>query len=351
MKRAFGAGVALLLLGAAGTAGAQQEGVYTIPKFAFEGGGELENMKVGYVTHGTLNAAKDNAILLVPGTSGNRHWANAHIGPGKTYDTNKYFIIGLDPIGGGNSSSPKDGLGTKFPKYTIRDMVRAQHEFVTKGLGLASLLAVGGPSMGSFQGIEWGVTYPGFMKGLILHVPGARSDRQIHAIVDAVVAMITLDPAYKNGAYAENPTEGIVRAGMVYFPWLFSEDFLNGLVKDETFDKAKIAFGEAWAKAWDANSMIWRYTASRNHDVSKPYGGDMRKALARVTAKALVMPSMTDRTVSVTLARELYRGLADAVWEEIPSNKGHLASSQPPGTAEYVFVSERTKAFLDSLAK
>jgi homoserine O-acetyltransferase/O-succinyltransferase len=230
-------------------------------------------------------------------------------------------------------------------------LVRAQHEFITNGLGLTGLYAVAGPSMGGFQGIEWGVTYPGFMKGLVLWVPGAKADRQIHAIVDAVTAMVTLDPAYKGGSYTENPIEGIKRAGIIYFPWLLSEEYLDGLVKDEDFDKAKVAFGEGWAKVWDANSLIARYAASRSHDVSAPYGGDMKKALARVTAKVLVMPSMTDRTVPISLAREMYRGLANAVWQEIPSIKGHLACCQPPGTVEYAYVSERTKAFLDDLAK
>jgi homoserine O-acetyltransferase len=336
-------------LAVGGNAWAQEEGVYVIPRFTFEAGGALDNMKVGYVTFGKLNAAKDNAILVIPGASGGRHSSDNQIGPGKTFDTDKYFVIGVDPIGGGTSSSPKDGLGTAFPKYNIRDAVRAQHEFITKGLGLTSVYAVAGPSLGAFQGIEWGVTYPGFMKGLILWVPGARSDRQIHAIVDAITAVIALDPAYKGGAYTENPVEGIKRAGMVYFPWLFSEEYLNGLVKDEEFDKAKIAFGEGWAKVWDANSMLSRYAAARAHDVSVPYGGDMRKALARVTAKVLVMPSMTDRTVPVSLAREMYRGLPNAIWQEIPSIKGHLACCQPPGTTEYAYVSERTKAFLDSL--
>jgi homoserine O-acetyltransferase len=330
---------------------AQQEGVYVIPKFTFENGAQLDNMKVGYVTYGKLNAAKDNAILLTPGTSSGRSWADPHIGPGKAFDSDKYFLIGVDPIGGGNSSSPKDGLKTEFPRYNIRDMVRAQHELVTKGLGLDRLLAVGGPSMGSFQGIEWGVTYPDFMKGVLLWVPAARSDRHIQAIVDAVEAMITLDPGYQGGAYAENPVEGIKRAGMVYFPWLYSDEYLNTIAADDAFAKAERGFGEAWAKTWDANSIIWRYRASRSHDVAAPYGGDMAKALARVTARAHVMPSMSDRTVPGYLTREMYRGLKNAVFDEIPSIKGHLAASQPPGTAEYAFVSERTKAFLEGLAK
>jgi homoserine O-acetyltransferase len=164
-------------------------------------------MKVGDVTFGKINTSKDNAILVIPGASGNRHSSDTLIGPGKTFDTDKYFVIAVDPIGGGNSSSPKDGLGTAFPKYNIRDAVRAQHESITKGLGLTGLHAVAVPSLGAFQGIECGVTYPSFMKGLILWVPAARSDRQIHAIVDAITAVIALDPVYKGGAYTENPVE------------------------------------------------------------------------------------------------------------------------------------------------
>ena len=107
-------------------AGAQTEGVHTIPEFTFESGKKLASMKVGYVTHGTLNADKSNAILVTHGTSGNRLGYNIYIGPGKAFDTQKYFVIAVDAIGGGNSSSPQNtGLGIDFPRYTIRDMVKA----------------------------------------------------------------------------------------------------------------------------------------------------------------------------------------------------------------------------------
>ena len=198
------------------TAWAQNEAAWTLGKFAFEDGGEIPEMKVGYVTWGTLETAKSNAILLVPGTSGNRHGYDAHIGPGKTFDTDKYFVIGADPIGGGTSSSPKDGLGTAFPRYTIRDMVRAQHEMVTKALGITKLLAVGGGSMGSFQTVEWGINFPDAMSGLIMIVPAARSDHHFATVVDAFEAMITLDPKYQGGNYTENPIEGIRRAADLF---------------------------------------------------------------------------------------------------------------------------------------
>jgi len=108
-------------------------------------------------------------------------------------------VIGADPIGGGTSSSPKDGLGIAFPKYTIRDMVRAQHEMITKGLGITRLLAVGRASMGSFQTVEWGINFPDAMNGLIMIVPAARNDHHFAPIFDAFERCLrhTDDPGAK----------------------------------------------------------------------------------------------------------------------------------------------------------
>jgi homoserine O-acetyltransferase len=101
--RALGWLLVAALLAVPVAARAQTEAVYQLGHFSFENDGEIPDMRVGYVTWGTLNPAKDNAILLLPGTSGNRHGYDAHIGPGKTFDTDKYFVIGADPIGGGTS--------------------------------------------------------------------------------------------------------------------------------------------------------------------------------------------------------------------------------------------------------
>ncbi len=327
---------------------AQTEAVYDIGRYAFENGGEIPAMKVGYVTWGKLNDARDNAILLVPGTSGSRHSYDAYIGPGKAYDTDKYFVIGADPIGGGTSSQPKDGLGKGFPDYTIRDMVRVQQAFVTRGLGLTRLLAVGGSSMGSFQAVEWGINFPDAMRGLVMIVPAARSDNHFGTIYDAFYATITLDPAYQGGAYTANPVEGIRRAALIYFPWTTSDDYLATL-DPAALAKAQKDAADAWAQVWDANSMLSRYRASKMHDASKPFGGDMMKALGQVKAKVLLLPSMTDRTIPGYLTRELYKGLHEATYAEIPSIRGHSAGGLPAGTAEYAYITERVRAFLDGL--
>ena len=331
---------------------AQQEGVYTIPHYKFEDGKELDNVKIAYVTYGKLNESKSNAVLLTPGTSSGRHWADDYVGPGKMYDTDKYFFIGVDAVGGGLSTQPKDGLGMNFPRYSIRDIVHTEHLMVRDGLGLKSLLAVSGPSMGSFQGVEWGINYPNFMKGLVLIVPAARSDQHFHSIVDATIGMVTLDPAYKDGKYTDNPVEGIKRSGMIYFPWLYSDEYLTTLKEPEQYQTALMAFGTGWSKAWDANGLIIRYMASRNFDASAPYGGNMKAALAKVTAKTLLLASQTDRTIPAYLSREVYAGIKDAKYVEIPTIKGHLGGAAPAkGSAEEAYIADQIRPFLDSLAK
>jgi homoserine O-acetyltransferase len=332
-----------------GAAPAEPDQVHALPDFMFENGEKLQIMKLGYSTYGTLNADRSNAILITPGTSQDRNSYNVFIGPENAFDTNKYFVITVDAIGAGLSSQPKDGLGAKFPRYTVRDMVRAEHDLVTKRLGITKLYAVGGPSMGSFQGLEWGINYPDAMKGLILIVPAGRSDRHVHSIFDAIKNAIKLDPKYQNGSYTENPVDGIVLAGMIYFPWLYSDEYLN-MIGDEAWDKAFRAFGENWAKDWDANGLLLRYNASRNFDASRPFGGDLMKALAQVKAMALIMPSVTDRTLPTYMARELYRGINKAEYVEIPSYLGHLACwPASDKTAEYAFIKQQVSDFLSGL--
>lgn len=340
-------GVLLSLAGAA-----QEPKLYTIVKFAFENGGTLENMRVAYDTYGELNAARDNAILVAHGASQGRNAYKIFIGPGKAFDTSKYFVITVDAIGGGASSKPADGLGAAFPAYSIRDMVRAQHELLTQGLGLKSLLAVGGPSMGSFQALEWGINYPDFAKGLLAIVPSARSDRHVHAIFDAVINTIKLDPKWNDGNYVESPVDGIITAGMIYFPWLYSDEHLNTLVGNDTYQKALSAFGTGWAKVWDARSLIYRYQATRNHDVGQPFGGNTMQALGKIKAKTLIMPGMTDRTLPPYMAREIYRGVKSSVYVEIPSFLGHIACCpSAEDTAEYAFITDQLKRFLADVAK
>lgn len=326
-----------------------QEAVHLIPEFTFESGATLQQMKVGYATHGALNGRKDNAVLVTHGTSANRHTFDPYIGPGRAFDTSRYFVIAVDAIGGGASSSPRDGLGIDFPRYSIRDMVRAQHHLVTRGLRLPGLLATGGSSMGAFQALEWGIQFPDVVKGLLLIVPAARAPNNIKAVIDTMIEIVKLDPLWQAGRYKENPVRGLSAAGMVFSTWFLSDYYLEAMATPAAYEDALMVMARAYS-TWDAVSWMWRYLASREHDASKPFGGDMTKALATVKARALIMPSATDRVLPLFGAHELRAGIADAVYEEIPSIMGHMAQN-PADTncSEHRFVDAKIAQFLQGL--
>jgi homoserine O-acetyltransferase len=325
------------------------EAVHVIPEFTFECGATMESLRVGYCTHGTLNKRRDNAIIVTHGTSANRHTFDPYIGTGRAFDTDRYFVIAVDAIGGGTSSSPKDGLGIEFPRYTIRDMARAQYHLVTKGLDLPGLLATGGSSMGAFQALEWGIQFPDFVKGLLLIVPAAKAPNNIKAVIDTMIEVVKLDPEWKAGRYTQNPTAGLSAAGMVFGTWFLSDLYLEAQTAPNAYEEALMVMAKAYVQ-WDAVSWMWRYLASREHDASRPFGGDMKKALGTVKAKALVMPSATDRVLPLFGAHELRDGIAGAVYEEIPSIMGHMAQNPANSdTSEHRFVDATIARFLRQL--
>jgi homoserine O-acetyltransferase/O-succinyltransferase len=334
--------VALAACVAAGARAETQS--FMIYDFQFENGSVLPELRISYETYGKLNAGRDNAILLTHGTSGDRHAFDPIIGPGKTFDTDKYFVITADAIGGGDSSAPKDGLGQDFPRYTIRDMMAAQHALVTRGLELATLRAVGGSSMGSFVSLEWGIHHPEMVRSLILLVPSPKSEPNFQLIVDLMTSAVALDPEWQGGRYTHNPIEGLRLAGMLYYPWVVSGPYLDRLAAKrlaKEIEETARSFGN-----WDANSLVLRYAASRAHDVSAPFGGDVTMALSQITAPTLILPSATDRLLGLEGARRIRDGVKHASYAEIPSELGHRAARLAPGTPENAFIDDQIRAFL-----
>jgi homoserine O-acetyltransferase/O-succinyltransferase len=312
--------------------------------FKFENGSVLPELRVAYETQGSLNPGRDNAILLVHGTSGNRHAFDPAIGPGKTFDTDKYFVITVDAIGGGDSSSPKDGLGQDFPRYTIRDMMAAQHALVTQGLELATLRAVGGSSMGSFVCLEWGIHHPEMVRGLILLVPSPKAEANFQLTVDLMTSVIALDPQWAGGRYTHNPVEGLRLAGMLYYPWVVSAAYLDR-IPAQRLAKELEESARSYAR-WDANSLVFRYAASRGHDVAAPFGGDMAAALSQIVAPTLILPSASDRLLGLAGARRIRDSVKHVSYAEIPSDLGHRAGRAPPDTPEGHFVDQQIRSFL-----
>src|SRR5215813_6715189 len=167
-----------------------------------ESGEVIKDFSISYVTHGTLNENKNNAILMTSSIGGNHHRIDFLIGPGKALDTNKYFIIATDAISNGLSTSPsnsKSQPGTMFPRFTIRDMVESQYRLVTEKFGITHVLAVSGASMGGMQTLQWGVSHPEMMDALIALTPMSHTPAWSIAVNEATRKALTADSAYNNG--------------------------------------------------------------------------------------------------------------------------------------------------------
>ena len=240
-------------------------------------------------------------------------------------DTTKYFVVALDALGNGVSSSPSNSTlqpRMRFPRFTIRDIVKAHHEGVTGALRLDHVKAVIGTSMGGMQTFEWMVTFPGFMD---LAIPIAGSPRL--AAYDLLVWRAQLDAimhdaAWKDGDYAENPARVIgaaFSALLLTTPQHYNEQTTRAQAAEE-LEKA------ARTPAFDANDKIRQMQAMLAMDVSRDLQGSLDRAAAAVQAKTFVIVAKADHVVTPGPALEFAR-LLGAKTLVLEGDCGHLASS------------------------
>jgi homoserine O-acetyltransferase/O-succinyltransferase len=192
--------------------------LYEIGNLELEEGGTIRNCQLAYVTFGTLNAAKDNAILFPTWYSGtNKIIEQVFIGKGRALDPEKYFIIAVNQIGGGLSSSPHNtpppaGMA-HFPNVRIGDDVRAQQKLVTEKFGIESLALVLGGSQGAQQTYEWAVRYPDMVKRAAPIAGTSRATIHFILFLETLVEAITSDPGFSKGFYSSpaDVREGLLR--------------------------------------------------------------------------------------------------------------------------------------------
>lgn len=274
---------------------------YRIGDLRLESGETIQDFAISYVTHGTLNAQKSNAILMVTAISGNHHRLDFLIGPGKALDTTKYFIVATDAIGNGLTSSPSNSQGQprmSFPRFLMRDMVTSQHKLMTEHLGIPHVVAVVGPSMGGMQALQWGVSHPDFMDSLVALVPLAKTPAWSVAVMEASRKAIMLDPAWNGGNYTAPPANGIrLWREIVGFlaaraPEMYRYQFPN---QADVLPWLK-AQGDALIPLFDANDWIYQTWAYDAHDVGATPGmnGDYVKALRAIKAKTLILAGQKD---------------------------------------------------------
>jgi homoserine O-acetyltransferase/O-succinyltransferase len=329
---------------------------------ALDSGVTLAPVEVAYETYGRLNAAKSNAILVLHAFSGDAHaagisheggkpgWWDNMIGPGKGFDTNKYFVICTNVLGGcrgttGPSSiNPATGCpyAMSFPVITIGDMVRLQ-KMLIDWFGIPRLLAVSGGSMGGMQALEWAVAYPEQVLAAIPIAATVRHSAQQIAFNEVGRQAIMADPDWNEGNYygRQAPARGLAVARMVGHITYMSDDSMREKFGRRLRDKDTFGFGfgvdfevesylryrgSQFVTRFDANSYLYITKAMDYFDLTNGHGS-IAVALEPAEARFLVLSFSSDWLYPSYQSQELVRALRsrnrDVAYVELEANYGH----------------------------
>ncbi len=271
-----------------------------------ESGEVIKDFRMTYITFGKLNADKSNAILSIHGLQGNRQSQSAWVRPGGAFDTNKYFVIQPDTLGAASTdpdattSPTRSGLNMAFPRFNIRDMVKAEHRMLTECLGIKRLVAVAGSSMGGIETMQWAVSFPDFMAAAIPQTPMARANRQGNFIWESIRQAVMLDPKWRDGNYPnDDPPRAGIGVGLqiqTVVGWSaagFEEAFATReQVHAFHADGVKSVSNGVQARDW-----IYRSWAIQSHDIAQTPGfkGDFAAAARSIKARVLMFPNCQDQ--------------------------------------------------------
>jgi homoserine O-acetyltransferase/O-succinyltransferase len=330
-------------------------------ELVLESGETLGPVSLAYETYGRLNAAKSNAILICHALSGDAHAAGHHageekpgwwdnsVGPGKAFDTDRYFVICSNVIGGCKGSTgpasvnPATGkpYGLSFPVITIRDMAEAQRHLIDF-LGIDQLLCVAGGSMGGMQALQWAATYPERVQTAIPIATTARHSPLQIAFNEVIRQSIMADPAWRGGAYYDDepPERGLSIARMIGHITFMSEESM-----EEKFSRTRTRIltgapfapefevggylhyqGKQFVKRFDANAYLYITRALDSFDLSgerllsRDRARDIRYLILSFSSDWLYPPGQ-----SQDIVRQLKKGRADVTYCELKSTYGHDA--------------------------
>ncbi len=332
--------------------------------FMFDLGGSIPSFNIRYETYGSLNADASNAILVCHALTGDHHvagrytaedrkpgWWNSLVGPGRPLDTNKFFVIGTNCLGGcqgttGPSSfNPRTGTPyfLDFPQLTLRDMVRAQHRLVSH-LGIKKLHAVIGGSMGGMHALLWATEYPDSVARIIALACAARQNTQAIAFNEVGRSAILQDPGWQQGRYTKNhgPQVGLAVARMMSHITYLSDQSLERKFgrtrRPRTEGEATTPFdiefqvesylryqGNSFINRFDANSYLYITKASDRFDLSE--GRTLEDAFAPMSARALIIGFSSDWLYSPEKNRDIalamLRAGKNASYAEVEMDAGH----------------------------
>uniref|UniRef100_UPI003512DC04 homoserine O-succinyltransferase MetX n=2 Tax=Oceanospirillaceae TaxID=135620 RepID=UPI003512DC04 len=320
-------------------------------------------------TYGTLNADASNAILICHALSGHHHaagfhegdnkpgWWDSAIGPGKAIDTNKFFVVSLNNLGGCHGSSgpnqidPATGkpYGPDFPLMTVTDWVESQARLADR-LGIQQWAAVVGGSLGGMQALQWAISYPERLRHCLVIASAAKLSAQNIAFNEVARQAISKDPCFHKGRYYDVddvPRTGLMLARMVGHITYLSDDGMRDKFGRE-MKTGKLMFdfnpqfevesylqyqGERFSTSFDANTYLLMTKALDYFDPAAEAQHDLAKALAHVKAKFLLVSFTTDWRFSPERSREILDALIDAgkdvSYAEVNAPQGHDAFLLP----------------------
>jgi homoserine O-acetyltransferase len=329
----------LLCLFVTAVAAAQEQKFAGLGDFKLESGEVIRDCRIGYRTVGKPNSDGSNVILFPTWASGTSEQLLSNFGPGRLVDTSKYYVVAVDALGDGVSSSPSNSAAQprmSFPRFNVRDMVNTQHKLLTDVLHINHVLAVVGISMGGMQTFQWVVAYPDFMDKAVPIVGSPRLAPYDLLDWQTQIDAITNDPVWQNGDYTREPA----RAAEYEFGALMlttPEEFNRRMTREKVLaeiEKAKTVRG------FDANDKIRQDQAMMALDVAAPFGGSMERAAAAVKARVLVVVAARDHVVTPGPAIEFARLLRAQVLT-LEGDCGHLApgceaSKVNPAVADFL---------------
>lgn len=312
----------LLLICAAPRVCAEEQKFAQLGDLKLESGETLKDVRLGYRTFGRLNEDRSNAILFPTWFNGKSKQLVNIVGADKMLDPGEYYIVLIDALGNGVSTSPSNSTvqpKEKFPRITIRDMVKAEHELATKELGLEHVRAVMGISMGGMQTFQWVVSYPGFMD---LAIPMVGTPQQSSFdLLDWTTQEQSIVDHLKMGD-EEHALDIAERMGLMNLTTP-----ANVVAEHKRADYEKFV-AEATAD-WRKEETPWDYLAQLRamiaHDIS-PAGGTLEDAVKQVKAKMLVVVARQDHLVNPIAAME-FAEMRKAPTLVLESDCGHMATA------------------------
>ena len=271
---------------------------YPIESLNLQCGVTLANTRIAYTTHGELNDARDNVIVLPTFYTGSHARNQGFFGTGRAIDPGKHFIVSVNLMGNGISSSPSNTPtpydGSRFPNITLFVNVRAQHQLLTEVLGVNKIALVAGWSMAGCQAYQWAAQYPDMVNAILPFCASAKTAEHNIVFLAGVKAALQADAQFNNGHYQTPPIKGLKAFGRIYAGWAFSQTFYREqMYKLKGFDSAEDLMLD-WEQDhldWDANDLLCKLRTWQQGDISQQaaYGGDISSALNAIKAKTIVI--------------------------------------------------------------